>query len=246
MPSPNTHTRLEDLITLFLKAGVDSYNSSDLTVSDTDTDQDTLGERARICLNLALQRIYALIKESKYLEAYPKTTLASTINQAFIDLDPEAELDDIEAITEQTSTQIRLVRRSWSWYRSNLPAPAQTTGDPTYYIRRGNRIYLAPTPSSVRTYTIDFRKYTGDLKLPSDLPLLPTQYNNWIVSEARVDWYMMEDPSSVPEQALLQQADARAAAIDSILNSYDKNIQAGSNCEGESLGAWPFQRPVGQ
>ena len=81
MPASSlTHTKLSDLTIKFLKA-IDSYNSGDLTVSDADTDQDTLGERARIVLNLAIHGIYGLIKGSKYLDAMPTTALASIADQ---------------------------------------------------------------------------------------------------------------------------------------------------------------------
>lgn len=245
-PTPFNFTKLSELTKKFLKVGIDSYNSTDLAISDTDTDVDSLGERARHCLNIALHRIYSLIKESKYLEAYPTQSLSSISGQAFIDLDSETFLDEIDSISEQTTQQVRLIQKSWMWYRRNFPSPENITGDPVYYMRRGNRVYLAPTPSGARVYTIDYRKYTGDLKLAGDLPLIPTQFDGWIISEARVDWYMMEDPSAVPEQILLAREDARAAALGSILSSYDKDIQASSNCEGESLHMYPYQRPVGE
>lgn len=245
MANIQAYTKLSDLIIKFLKSQ-DSYNSGDLTLSDTDTDQDTLGERAKICLNQALHLCYDLVKDSKYLEAYPTTSLASTPNVAYIDLDSETFLDDIEAISEQTTQQIKLIKKSWSWYRRNFPSPANVTGDPVYYIRRGNRVYLGPTPSEARTYTIDFIKLTKDLSLPGDYSLLPTRYDQWVIMEAMVRWYIMEDPTSVPQLIVTERDNSRFAAMNSISTSFDMIRQAGSNCENDTLSAYAYKRPVAE
>ena len=246
MPTPSalTHTPLSELIKKFLKAGIDSYNSSDLSLSTPNADADSLGERARLCLNLALQQIYDLIKDSKYLEAYPTTNLSSVAGQDYIDLDPEAMLDDIQAVTERTN-HIKLHKRNWAWYRRNFPDPSLTSGISYYYIRRGDRLYLAPRPSAAIPYVIDFIKFTGDLVLNGDLPLIPTRYDYWILSEAVVIWYTMEDPSSVPALVLAERESKRKSAMDSIFTGFDQVLQAESNTERIGLRAYPYERPVG-
>ena len=77
MASPTTHTTFQNLIKKLLKS-LDNYNSNDLTVSTTDTDQNTSGEVAGICLNQALHKIYDLIKGSRYTEAFPTTKISQT------------------------------------------------------------------------------------------------------------------------------------------------------------------------
>lgn len=242
MATPLTHSTLSKLIVKLLMA-LDQYNSTDTGVSDADTTVDTAGERARVCINLALHRIYSLIKDSKYLESYPVSTLSSSPNQDFIELDPEAFLDDIESISDETN-QYSLEQKSWSWYKRNVPDPAQVTGDPLYYIRRGNRVYITPRPTSVIQYVFSFRKLTVDLKLPNDLPLIPVQYDTWIIHEARVEWYVMEDPSSVPALVISERDDTRAAALGSVNTSFDRVIQSGSHFAPDHGGMYPWRRPI--
>ena len=244
--SPLTNTTLSGLIKKLL-ISIDSYNSTDLSLeTPTTLTVDSLGERARMCINMALHQIYDLIKDSKYLEAYPTTALSSTADQDFIDLDPEAFLDSIEAISD-TTNQYKLIKKTWNWYRKYFAAPANSTGVPVYYVRRGDRIYLAPRPSGVVTYTIDFKKFTGDLKLNGDVSLLPTHYDYWIVSEAKVIWWEMEDPTAVPPLVVAERDSKRQTAIESVSANYDSTLQSSSNTEPERVGIWPWIRgTVGQ
>lgn len=243
-PSTQTHTKLSSLVIKFLKA-IDSYNENDLSVSDTDTDQDTLGERARIVLNLALSNIYGMIKDSKYLDAMPTTALVSTADQDFIQLDIVPQIDDVEKVLD-TENDYRLERKSWAWYRRNYPDPASSTGRPLIYIIRNDRMYLAPRPTEAVTYTVDYRKLTDDLELPGDLPLLPTQYDAWIISEAKVWWYGMEDPTSVPPILVSERNQIREISLGAINVSFDHPRQSashfGASGEARNLG---YSRPVG-
>ena len=224
--SPNTHTPLGDLIVKLLVA-IDSYNSADLSISTPTTTVDTLGERARHAINNALQLMYDLIKDSKYMDAFPTTALVSEALVDFIQLDEVTKLDDIESILD-TTNNFKLIRKSWSWYRHNFPDPSTSTGIPKWYIRRENRIYLAPRPSGPLTYTTDFRKLTDDLKKNGDLPLIPTRYDYWIVAEAKVKWAEMEDPSAVPALYISERDDQRQTALSSIFSGYDQASQMGS------------------
>ena len=243
MPSPLTHSTLTQLI-VKLAMSLDGYNSSDLTISSGTTVVDTLGERARVCINLALHKIYSLIKGSKYLDAYPVTNLPSVSGQDYIDLDPEAFLDDIESMNDEVN-DYTLTQKSWPWYKRNVPDPSQVTGNPLYYIRRGNRVYLTPRPNSSIAYVIAFRKLTVDLKLGGDYSLLPVQYDTWIVHEARVEWYLMEDPSSVPALVISERDDTRAAGIASVNTSFDHIRQAGSHFASDAGEMRGYKRPIG-
>lgn len=243
MANSLTHTPLSGLIKKFLLS-IDSYNSSDLAIETPSTlTVDTLGERARLCINFALNEIYDLIKDSRYLEAYPTTALSSIADQDYINLDPETYLDDVESILD-TTNKFKLVKKTWQWYRRNFPDPANDTGVPVYYVRRNNRLYLAPRPSSALNYTIDFRKFTGDLELNGDYPLIPTRYDRWVVAEAKVFWFGMEDQTAVPQLIKEERNQTRQIAIDSIMTGYDEILQSGSNTERETLGFLPYERPV--
>ena len=238
MPSPFTHSTLLDFIRL-LNRSIDSYNADDLTLSTATTIQNTSGEVARICINQALQNIYSLIKDSKYLDAYPSTKFTTEIGKDYLELAVEASLDDIESVTD-TTDNFRLVKKSWNWYRRNYPDPSDGTGPPRYYIRRNERVYFAPRPSVARNLVFDFRKATGELKLNGDLSLLPTQYDFWIIAEAKVRWFEMIDPDSVPLLIVSERNDARANALASVLSDYDSSLQAGLHIERREMkvGAW--------
>lgn len=244
MPSATTHTNLSGLIKKLLLS-IDSYNSTDLSLETPSAlTVDSLGERARLSINFALHEIYDLIKDSRYLEAYPTTKFSSVINRDYLELDQEAFLDDIDTILD-TTNRIKLVKKTWRWYRMNFPDPFQETGTPGYYIRRNERLYLAPRPSAVINYTVDFRKFTEDLKLNGDFSLLPTHYDYWITQEAAVRWFEMEDPSSVPAIVIAERDSKRRTALESIFSNYDLVLQCGSNAEREDLGMLPYVRPVG-
>ena len=241
--SPLVSTQFSALIKKFLKS-IDNYNSSDLARSNSNTDENTSGEVAGICINLALHQCYDLVKDSKYLQALPTQSFSSTANQDYIDLDIDPSIDEIEAITDPLNN-IRLVRKTWNFYRKNFPDPSNTTGVPIIYCRRNSRIYLAPRPQSVIAYTIDFVKLTNDLSADADLPLLPQQYDYWIIAEARVFWAMMQDATQVPEWFVTERNDARQNATNAILSGYDMELEGESHWNENQIGYRDYQRPVG-
>lgn len=248
MSSPTTHTTFLNLIKKLLKL-IDNYSMSggaatDLTRSTTTTDQNTSGEIAGLCINSALHICYDLVKDSKYLQALPSTKFSSVINQDYIDLDLEPYLDEIEAITEGTNN-VKLIRKSWSWYRKHYPDPSESTGNPIYYVRRNNRIYLAPRPNSVINYTVDFVKLVEDLVSDGDVPLLPSHYDYWIIVEAAYEWYKMEDPNSIPEVVVLDRADKREIATNAILSAYDELSVSQSHWNESAPNSYPYDSPIG-
>ena len=221
MFSPVDHSTFTQLKIKLLKQ-LDMYNSAEPAGTNSSLDL------AGICTNNALHKIYDLCKGSKYTEALPTTRFSSVADQAYIDLDAECYLDDIESIID-TTNQYQLEQRSWWWYRRNFPNPAQQTGVPVFYVRRRNRIYLAPTPSGAVTYTLDFQKMLKDLVEDGDISLLPTHYDYWILAEAEVEWYMMEDKDNVPQIVLNERDKSRELAMDSIFTAFNKNAQSNSH-----------------
>ena len=243
MASPLTSTKFSELIKKLLKL-LDNYNTSDLTRSTTTVDQNTSGEIAGMCINNALHICYDLVKDSKYLQALPSTKFSSIANQEYIDLDLEPYLDEIEAITD-TTNNIKLIRKSWAWYRKNVPNPAQSTGTPVYYIRRSNRIYLTPRPVAVINYTADFVKLVEDLVADGDVSLLPSHYDYWIIAEAAHEWYKMEDPTAIPQVVVLDRSDKREIATNAILSAYDELSESQSHWNEDDAHSYPYDSPIG-
>lgn len=245
MPSPLTHSTLLTLIKKLLLA-IDSYNSDDVTIETPSTlTLDTLGERARLCLNFALSGIYGLIKDSKYLEAYPTTAYSSIANQDYIELAIVPELDDIESVVD-TSNDFKLVKKSWAWYRRNFTDPSSQTGTPNYYILRNERMYLAPRPSAILPYLVDFKKLTRDLRLNGDVILIPEQFDGWVIQEAKVRWFEMEDPTSVPPLIISERDSIRQTSLDTILTGYDNyRVAAAHFNRSNEPRSYGYQRPVG-
>lgn len=240
MPSPLTNSTLQDLIKKFLKS-IDNWNSTDVGLSTDTVDSNSSGEVARICLNQALHGQYALIKDSKYLEAYPTTTFKTVAGQDYIELASEASLDEVESIID-TTNNVKLIKKSWNWYRRNYLDPSLNSGNPQFYIRRNERVYFAPRPNSIVNLLTDFRKFTGDLKLNGDVCLLPTSFDFWTIAETKVKWFEMEDPESVPPLIITERNDARANALSSIFSDYDNSLQAGSSINRRSLRVGAFDR----
>src|SRR3990167_8078351 len=173
-----TGTTLTNLRTRFLKL-LDNYNANDLTGTNSS------GEVADLCLNDALQLIYAQIKDSKYMQAYPSTGLVSVADQAYIELSGVSDIDAIAAIKD-TTNNITLRCISAHEYHTRVADAADQTGTPYEYCRVFNRIYLTPRPTAVITYTTEYIKTYARLSADADTALIPTKYDDWIYKEARV------------------------------------------------------------
>lgn len=221
MFSPLDHTQFGALKIKLLKQ-LDNYNPAESSGTNSSL------QLAGICLNNALHKAYDLIKGSKYTEALPTTRFSSVADQAYINLDDECYLDDIESIID-TTNQLQLTQKSWWWYRRNFTQPDSQSGTPVFYVRRRNRVYLAPTPSAVINYTVDFQKMMKDLVEDGEISLLPTHYDYWITSEAAIEWYMMEDKDNVPQEAKDERDKNRQMALDSIFSGFNKNLQSNSH-----------------
>lgn len=227
MPSPFSHTTFSNLIKKFLKV-LDNYNSNDLTRSTDSVDSNSSGEVAGICINLALHICYDLAKDSKYLKPSSPATLTSTADQDFIELDVELLLDEIESLNDEAN-EYKLTKKTWDWYKENFPNPENQSGTPRFYIRRGDKVYLAPRPTSAIDYTAYFVKLQNDLSLDDDFSLLPTQYDYWVIAEAMVEWAKMEDKNSIPPVLISERNEKRQIALNAIGAKFDDFAQSGSN-----------------
>jgi len=193
---------------------IDNYNANDLTGTNSS------GDVADLCINDALQLIYAQLKDSKFMQSYPSTSLVSVADQAYINLSGITDLDEIAALKD-TTNDITLTKILPSEYFEQIPDPSASTGTPSRYYRIFNRIYLDPRPTSVITYTTEYIKAYPILSSDSDAALIPSKYDDWICKEARVIWYMMEDVLSVPEIVVSERNDAREIYINDAMSNFN-------------------------
>lgn len=201
---------------------IDQYNANDLSGDSSS------GDQANKAINKALQKCYQLIRDSRFMQAYPTTSLVSTSGQDYIDLGAVTDLDEIISLQDTTNI-VKLVKIPWHKYRTMAPDPSQMTGVPYYYSRLFNRIYLLPRPSSAITYTAEYIKIYSELSADADQALIPSMYNYWIYSEAEVEWYKMQDANNIPQIVLTERAENREIALKSIMSAFNENYQSESN-----------------
>lgn len=231
-------TTLTNLRTRFLQM-IDNYNANDLTGTNS------TGAVADLCINDALQRIYAQIKESRYMEAYSSTALASTANQAYIALSGISDIDNISSLKD-TTNNLTLLEIPLSKYFLEVPNPANQTGVPYRYCRIFDRIYLDPRPTSAITYTAEYVKIYARLAADSDQALIPNKYDDWIYCEARVLWLMMEDPSNTAAIALATSLrdDAREIYINDVMSDFDLVLLSESHWSSNVPTRYEFKTPI--
>ncbi len=217
-----TGTTLTNLRERFLKL-LDNYNANDLTGTNSS------GEVADLCINEALQNIYAQLKASRYLEAYGSTALVSVASQSYIELSNIADLDEIRALKD-TTNQITLFEISAARYFREVPDPSAVTGTSYRFCRIFNRIYLDPRPTTAITYTCEYIKNYARLSSDSDRALIPSAYDKWIYDEARVLWLQMEDITAIGviEDAKAERKESRDLFIGTIMAQFGRSTQAGS------------------
>lgn len=217
---------------------LDNYNANDLSGTNSS------GEIADLCINDALQLIYALIKDSTYMQAYPSTNLVSVIDQEYIDIGGITDADRIVTIRDTTNNMTLECIPYWV-LRQEVPNPAQNTGIPIRYARLFGRVYLSPRPTSVIIYTSDYIKFYPQLTANSDTALIPSHYDDWIMKEAMVKWYMMEDKDGVPALAVSERDQARVIYRNDIMSEYDLTPEAQSHWNERGRVQRLYQRPVG-
>jgi len=184
-----TGSSLTNLRSRFLRI-IDNYNANDLTGTNSS------GDIADLYINEALQVIYSDIKNSKYLDAYASTGLATTADQSYIELSGISDFDELFAIKDTDNDFTLSEIPKWRYFLE-VPDPSNSTGTPTRYCRIFNRIYLDPRPTSVITYTTEYKKTYARLSAGSDTALIPSKYDKWIYDEAWVTWLRGEDPGAV-------------------------------------------------
>ena len=200
-----TGSTLSTLRSRFLRR-IDNYNANDLTGTDSS------GDIADLAINDALQTIYADIKNSRYLDAYNSTSLASTADQAYIELSAISDLDELFAIKDTTNQYTLEEIPKWKYFLER-PDPSQVTGTPYRFCRIFNRIYLDPRPTSVITYTTEYKKTYARLASDGDTALIPSKFDPWIYAEAYVIWLMGEDINATSAIGIAQKERERVRDI---------------------------------
>lgn len=200
---------------------IDNYNANDLTGDNSS------GDLATKSINKALQKIYSIVKDQKFMEAYPSTALVSVSGTAYIALSGISDLDEILNIMD-TTNQYKLKYIPFWKYREWAPDPSQVPGTPTHYTKLFERIYLYPRPNAAITYTTDFVKSYAELSADADVALLPSKYNYWIYAEAEVEWYKMQDAYNIPQIVLTERQRCYDIAMRDIMSGFNENLQAES------------------
>ena len=202
------------------------------------------GDLATRAINRALQTIYSLIKDSKYMQAYASTGLVSVANQAFIELSGISDLDEIVAMKDATNN----VTLRWippTQYFMDIPDPSEDTGVPIQYTRIFNRVYLRPRPTAAITYTTEYQKNYADLSADGDTALIPSKYNYWILAEAQVEWFKVEDPYNIPAIILSEREDKRAIGMKDVMAAFGEVLVADSYWGRNELGVKEYDSPIG-
>lgn len=227
-----TGSTFSTLKTKLLKL-IDNFNGTGSTTGDTGNNSSD--DIAGIAINHALQKCYSLVKNSKYMQAYPVSTLVSVADQNYIELSGISDLDEIYSMQDTVHNRTLYCIPYWK-YKFEVPDPAKVTGIPYRYARWFNRIYLDPRPTDAWTYQTDYIKNFQELSLASDQSLIPSKYDFWIISEAMVIWFLMEDPSNtgVLEEVKSDRNDARLMAVNDILAEFDQVPEATSHWQGKS------------
>lgn len=206
---------LSTLRTRFLKL-IDNYNANDLTGTNSS------GEVADLCINEALQLIYAQLKASKFMQAYGSTALVSTASQSYIDLSAITDIDEIRSLKDTTNQISLLAIPAWQYF-IEIANPSNVSGTPYRYCRIFNRIYLDPQPTTTITYTCEYIKIYPRLAVDADQALINNKYDDWIYSEAKVMWYQMEDPTNQALAFAVKERDQkRAIYINDIMSQFDE------------------------
>ena len=221
---------------------IDEYNADDLSGDGS------VGDRATACINQALQKMYSIVKDTRYLAAYPSTAITTTSSQNYIELSGISDLDEVEQVHEVTNDIVLKKLPYWRIREINID-DSTNTGNPTFYSRLFNRLYFSPTPSSALNLTIQYRKLISDLSSGSDQSALPSKFNYWIYAEAHICWQRMQD---IGDTASLQNIvaiaeDARTSALEDIRSEFDSIDVSDSNfATGDSDGFHArYNSPVG-
>lgn len=213
---------------------IDQFNGTGSTTGDTGNN--SADDIAGICINQGLQKCYSVTKDSKYLQAYPSSLLVSTIGQSYIDLSGISDIDEVAGMQDTVNNRTLTCIPYWR-YKLEVPDPSKVTGIPYRYARWFNRIYLDPQPTTAITYQTDYIKNFADLSTGTDRSLLPSKYDYWIISEAKVIWLLMEDPGNNATLLAFKsdRDDARAIAVNDIMSNFDMVPEPLSHWDGRGL-----------
>ena len=209
----------------------------------TDTNART---RMTICINNALQEIYADMLASHYdLHMQASGTIATVTNQEYVALSSLAagDVDKVMGVY-QISDDIRLSQITRSNYTSKFADVTTESGNPEEYAIWNKRLYLYPRPSSVITLYIDYWKRVGNLSGTTDTPAFEAKYDALIYAKARFWWHSMLEPDDVAKANYLnQQYEILKGKM--LQNAYpDREVISRSHNDPE-VAEWDFVSPVG-
>ena len=169
-PNPGSGSSVGSTLTTLRKEfllSIDQYNANDLTGDGS------AGDRAVSCINQALQKIYSMIKDTRYLQAYPSNSISTTASQQYVNLSGISDLDEVEMVVDRSNNIVLKKVPFWKLREMNID-PSETSGNPVFYARIFDRLYFSPTPDSAITLHITYRKLIADLSGDNDQAALPS------------------------------------------------------------------------
>jgi hypothetical protein len=153
--------------------------------------------RARL-LNAVNRQYRAILSKPSAVHLREGTTTVSSVQgTALYALTGVSKLHRIF----ETTNDRRLLPMTLDQYRSLEPDPASHQGTPTHFVDAGYnssrqpQFYLWPTPSSAITYTCDVLNAITDLSADADLPVLPDDFHDILVTAGVIPEYRrLDDP----------------------------------------------------
>lgn len=178
---------------------------------------------------LHLNKGYArVVSELSIPELYvPNASVTTTAQQDYVDVDCDAY--SVETVNDQTTaTPLRNEPDGWRgrarFFEAGEARPP--LGVPSFWVRRGNRLYLRPTPSDARPLLVTFKMQAptiGDDGMALHA-ITPPQYDMAIVYFALANYFTLHPPELPGGGADYQRASSFESAALKELHGVDDPV----------------------
>jgi hypothetical protein len=129
----------------------------------------------------------------------PNATIATVANQDWVEVDPDV-YSLVSASLKDTGLKLTPepggFRGRQRYYESDQVRPP-VSGSVSFYVRKGNRVYLRDTPDAIMTLIFAFRMHPPPVTSSTDLtehPITPQQYDMALVRWAMGSYYSIHPP----------------------------------------------------
>lgn len=137
-------------------------------------------------------------------------------------------LYSVDKIVDKT-TGYALDREQGGWTGRQQFLEAATgkppSGEPSWWVRRGHRIYVRDMPEADRTLLVSFKAHPTDLseEFVDEYPLAPQQYDRTIVKMAVLQWWDLYPPMNAEDNADIPRVERLQQSIDRDLGRITKS-----------------------